>query len=41
MISGSGNFVADCHIQSRSSSSVFRNNVPKKQSNNRIRRHYK
>ena len=40
MLSGSGNFVVDCHIQSMSSSSVFANNVAKKQSNAGVRRHY-
>ena len=39
MLSGSGNFVVDCHIYSTSSSSVFAN-VAKKQSNIGIRRHY-
>ena len=39
MLSGLGNFVVDCHIQSTSSSSVFAN-VAKKQSNVGIRRHY-
>ena len=38
MLSGSGNFVVDCHIYSTSSSSVFAN-VAKKQSNIGIRRH--
>ena len=37
MLSGLRNFVVDCSIQSTSSSSVSANNVPKKQSNIRIR----
>ena len=39
MLSGLGNFVADCHIQGTNSSSVFAN-LAKKQSNVGIRRHY-
>ena len=37
MLSGLRNFVLDCPIYSTSKSSVFANNVPKKQSNIRIR----
>ena len=40
MLSGLGNFVVDYNIYSTSSSSVFTNNVAKKQSNIRIKRHY-
>ena len=40
MLSGLGNFMVDFHIQSSSSSSVFANKVPKKQSAIWIRRHY-
>ena len=40
VLSGLGSFVVDCPIKSTSSSSVFPNNVPKKQSD-RIRRYYK
>ena len=32
--------MVDCHIQSMSSSSVFANNVAKKQSKAGVRRHY-
>ena len=39
MLSGLGNLLVDCHIQSTSSSSVFAN-VAKKQSNVGIRRNY-
>ena len=41
MLFGLGNFGVDCPILSTSSSSVFTNNVPKKQSNTRIRKYYK
>ena len=41
MLSGLGNFVVDCPIYSTSRNSVFANNVPKKQSNIRIRKYYK
>ena len=37
MLPGLGNFVVDCHIKSKSSSSVFAN-VAKKQSNVGIKR---
>ena len=41
ILSGLGNFVVNCPIKSTRSSSVFANNVPKKQSKSRIRRCYK
>ena len=37
MLSGLGNFVVDCHIQSTSSSSVFAN-VAKKKSPHKVRK---